>query len=44
MPHPRYQGKEGTVTATRGDSYEIGIMDGGKKKTLITNSAHLKKA
>jgi len=44
MPHPRYQGNEGTVTGIRGNSYEVSITDGGKKKTIITTSAHLKKA
>ncbi len=44
MPHPRYQGREGTVTKVRGKSYEVSIDDGGKKKTIITTSAHLRKA
>lgn len=43
MPHPRYQGKEGTVVAERGDCYEVEITDGGKKKKLVTSPAHLKK-
>ena len=44
MPHPRYQGREGTVDAIRGNCYEVTITDGGKKKKVVTNSAHLKKA
>lgn len=44
MPHPRYQGKEGVVEGARGGCYEIAITDGGKKKTIVTSSAHLKKA
>ncbi len=43
MPHPRYQGREGEITAVRGSSYSVSVTDGGKRKTLITTSAHLKK-
>jgi large subunit ribosomal protein L21e len=43
MPHPRYQGKEGLVIGIQGDCYEVEITDGGKKKTLVTGPAHLKK-
>jgi len=44
MPHPRWQGKEGEVKVIRGDCYEVEIKDGGKKKTSVTSSAHLKRA
>jgi large subunit ribosomal protein L21e len=43
MPHPRYQGYIGTIIAKRGSSYEIGIMDGDKKKIIVTSPAHIKK-
>jgi large subunit ribosomal protein L21e len=43
MPHPRHQGKEGTVIAKRGTCYEVEILDGGKKKITVTSPAHLKK-
>ncbi len=44
MPHPRFQGKPGTILAKRGGAYEISIMDGGKEKTVVTTAAHIKKA
>jgi large subunit ribosomal protein L21e len=44
MPHPRYQGNEGVVAAKRGDCYEVTIKDGGKEKTLVCGTPHLKKA
>jgi len=43
MPHLRFQGKSGIVQAKRGDAYEVEILDGGKKKTLVVGVAHLKK-
>jgi len=43
MPHPRFQGKSGVVLAKRGDAYEVEILDGSKKKTIVTSVAHLKK-
>ncbi len=43
MPHPRYQGNQGVVDGIRGESYEVTIKDGDKKKTIVTGSAHLKK-
>jgi len=43
MPHPRFQGVEGVVDGKRGDCYEVSILDGGKKKTLVVNPVHLKK-
>lgn len=42
MPHPRYQGQEGTITERRGTAYVMSIMDGDKKKTVITTAVHLK--
>ena len=44
MPHPRYQGREGIVAGIRGNSYEVIITDGNKRKTIVTNSAHIKKS
>lgn len=43
MPHHRYQGKIGTVTATRGSSYLVELKDGNKKKVLISRPVHLVK-
>jgi large subunit ribosomal protein L21e len=41
MPHPRYQGKVGTILGLRGRAYEIEFFDGGKKKIVIANPVHL---
>lgn len=43
MPHPRYQGHEGTVLTKRGSCYEVAIKDGDKDKTIVTSAAHMKK-
>jgi len=43
MPHPRYQGVMGIVKGKRGESYEVEIKDGKKKKLLVVNTVHLKK-
>lgn len=43
MPHPRYQGRQGTIKDQRGDCYEVEVKDGDKTKTLVTSPAHLKK-
>jgi large subunit ribosomal protein L21e len=39
----RYRGMHGTVVEKRGRSYVVEILDGGKKKQIITNPAFLKK-
>ncbi len=44
MPHPRFQGKPGKIVGKRGEAYEVSLMDGGKEKTIVTTSAHLKKS
>lgn len=41
--HPRFDGHTGTVVGTQGDAYKVSITDGGKEKTLIVKSAHLKR-
>jgi large subunit ribosomal protein L21e len=43
MPHPRFQGRSGTVVGTRGDAYEVSFLDGGKEKMIVTTAAHLMK-
>lgn len=40
----KYRGTHGVVVEKRGRSYVVEIMDGGKRKRLITNPAHLKNA
>ena len=42
MPFPRYKGRVGTVVGRRGKSYLVEIMDGKKKKTIISRPEHLK--
>ena len=41
--HPRFDGHTGTVVGTQGSAYKVSITDGGKEKTLIVKSAHLKR-
>jgi large subunit ribosomal protein L21e len=41
MPHPRYQGRVGTVRARVGRSYLIAFRDGGKEKQVIAHPVHL---
>jgi large subunit ribosomal protein L21e len=44
QPHPRYQGRTCTVVARVGRAYKIEFLDGGKRKQLIANPVHLRKA
>jgi ribosomal protein L21E len=44
MPHPRYRGRAGHITAVRGASYEVSIRDGNMKKMLIVPPVHLRPA
>jgi large subunit ribosomal protein L21e len=41
MPHPRYQGRVGTVIGKRGRAFEVEFNDGGKRKLLVSNAVHL---
>jgi large subunit ribosomal protein L21e len=43
MPFPRYKGKVGTVAVRRGKSYLVEIVNGKKKKTIISRPEHLKR-
>jgi large subunit ribosomal protein L21e len=42
-PHMRFHGVSADVIGKRGDAYEVEFKDGGKKKTLQVNPAHLQK-
>ncbi len=42
MPFPRYKGRVGTVVGMRGKSYVVELMDGNKKKIIISRPEHLK--
>lgn len=42
MPHPRFQGKLGTVIEKRGKSFVVTIIDGEKAKNIISKPEHLK--
>lgn len=43
MPHPRYRGRTGIITAMRGKSYIVEIKDGNATKNLIIPPVHLRK-
>ena len=43
MPHPRYRGRTGIITDTRGKSYVVKIQDGNMEKGLIIPPVHLRK-
>ena len=40
--HPRFNGLTGTVKGKQGAAYRVAVTDGGKEKTLIVRSAHLR--
>ncbi len=42
MPHPRYRGKTGIITETRGKAYVVSIKDGRMQKNLIIPPVHLR--
>jgi large subunit ribosomal protein L21e len=42
FPHPRFQGRTGTVEEKRGKSYTVKIAEGTKKKKLSLRPEHLK--
>jgi large subunit ribosomal protein L21e len=41
QPHPRYQGRVGTVVARSGRAYRLEFRDGGKRKELVALAVHL---
>lgn len=44
QPHPRYQGRTCVVIERVGRAYKIEFVDGNKRKQLIANPVHLRKA
>jgi large subunit ribosomal protein L21e len=42
MPHPRYRGRTGKITARRGNAYVVAVPDGNAIKNLIIPPVHLK--
>ncbi len=44
QPHPRYQGRTGTVIERVGRAYRLEFLDGRKRKELIANPVHLVRA
>lgn len=42
MPHSRFKGKVGKIIGSRGKSYIIEIVDGGKIKKIISRPEHLR--
>jgi large subunit ribosomal protein L21e len=43
MPHPRYQGKTGTVVGRQGRAFVVEIVEGKKTKTLLVGPEHLQR-
>jgi large subunit ribosomal protein L21e len=41
MPHRRYQGRVGVVSAQRGRAYVLDIQEGGKVRKLIVRPEHV---
>ena len=44
MPHPRYRGRTGKITAVRGKAYVVAIKDMNMVKELIIAPVHLRLA
>jgi large subunit ribosomal protein L21e len=42
QPHPRYQGRSGTVVERRGRAYVLQIKDGNATKRVISRPEHLR--
>ena len=42
-PHPKFQGRTGTVVGKQGRAFEVEVDDKGKEKTLFVRSQHLAK-
>jgi len=42
MPHPRYRGRTGIITETRGKAYVVKINDYNAVKSLIIPPVHLR--
>ena len=42
MPHPRYRGRTGTITDTRGHAYVVKVRDGNMLKELTVPPVHLR--
>jgi large subunit ribosomal protein L21e len=42
-PHPKFQGRTGTIEGKQGSAYILRIMDGGKVKRLLVRPEHLRK-
>ncbi len=41
QPHPRYQGRIGTILGRQGRAYRLEFLDGGKRKELVAHPIHL---
>lgn len=42
MPHRRYHGKVGVITARRGRAYEVSVTQGDTVKEIIVRPEHMK--
>ena len=43
MPHKRFHGKIGRIIGRRGKSYIVEILDGNKRKSIISRPEHLRR-
>ena len=42
IPHPKFQGKTGTIIGKRGRAYVVEVNDMNAKKIIISRTEHLK--
>lgn len=43
MPHPRFNGRTGSVIGVQGSAYVLQVRDGGKLKRVVSRPEHLKR-
>jgi len=43
IPHPRFNGKTGTVLGKQGRAYKVEVTEGSKHKTVLVTPEHLRR-
>ncbi len=43
LPHKSFHGLTGNVIRKRGEGYEVSVMQGNQRLTVVTTAVHLKK-
>ena len=43
IPHPRFNGRTGTVVGSQGRAYYVEIIDGEKRKRILVSPEHLRR-